>query len=93
MLAGGLEGMNLMAAYCKLSLLDLGRMDVDDGFFIRGATAALLRKTMDHRHAPGRSASSNADRLMTVLMAVLRSACLFSLRFEGAFRCRRVVRA
>jgi glyoxylase-like metal-dependent hydrolase (beta-lactamase superfamily II) len=33
--------MNLMAANCKLSLLDLGRMDVDDGFFIRGATAAV----------------------------------------------------
>jgi glyoxylase-like metal-dependent hydrolase (beta-lactamase superfamily II) len=33
--------MNLMAAKSKLSLLDLGRMDVDDGFFIRGATAAL----------------------------------------------------
>ena len=30
-----------MAADCKLSLLDLGRMDVDDGFFIRGATAAV----------------------------------------------------
>ena len=30
-----------MAANCKLSLLDLGRMDVDDGFFIRGATAAV----------------------------------------------------
>src|SRR5438132_11303216 len=33
--------MYLMAANCKLSLLDLGRMDVDDGFFIRGATAAV----------------------------------------------------
>ena len=30
-----------MAAHCKLSLLDLGRLDVDDGFFIRGATAAV----------------------------------------------------
>jgi hypothetical protein len=38
-----------MAAHCKLSLLDLGRLDVDDGFFIRGATAAcsptLIRPT------------------------------------------------
>jgi glyoxylase-like metal-dependent hydrolase (beta-lactamase superfamily II) len=31
----------LMAAHSKISLLDLGRMDVDDGFFIRGSTAAL----------------------------------------------------
>src|SRR5260370_30349016 len=38
--AGG-KGMNLMAANCKLSLFDLGRMAVDDGFFIRGATAAV----------------------------------------------------
>ena len=30
-----------MAATCKLSLLDLGRLDVDDGWFIRGATSAL----------------------------------------------------
>jgi hypothetical protein len=30
-----------MAANCKLSLLDLGRLDVDNGFFIRGATAAV----------------------------------------------------
>ena len=30
-----------MAAKSKISLLDLGRMDVDDGFFIRGATAAV----------------------------------------------------
>jgi glyoxylase-like metal-dependent hydrolase (beta-lactamase superfamily II) len=36
-----LEGMNLMAAKSKISLLDLGRMDVDDGVFIRGATAAV----------------------------------------------------
>src|SRR6516162_7785281 len=35
------EGIDRMAANCKLSLLDLGRMDVDDGFFIRGATAAV----------------------------------------------------
>src|SRR5215467_109145 len=34
-------GMNPMAAKSKISLLDLGRMDVDDGFFIRGATAAV----------------------------------------------------
>src|SRR5437773_12244056 len=33
--------MDLMAAKSKISLLDLGRMDVDDGFFIRGATAAV----------------------------------------------------
>ena len=36
-----LEGMNLMAAKSKISLLDLGRLDVDDGFFIRGGTAAV----------------------------------------------------
>jgi hypothetical protein len=30
-----------MADKCKISLLDLGRLDVDDGFFIRGATAAV----------------------------------------------------
>lgn len=30
-----------MAAKSKISVLDLGRMDVDDGFFIRGATAAV----------------------------------------------------
>ena len=36
-----LEGMDLMAAKSKISLLDLGRLDVDDGFFIRGATAAV----------------------------------------------------
>ena len=30
-----------MAAKSKISLLDLGRMDVDDGFFIRGSTAAV----------------------------------------------------
>jgi hypothetical protein len=30
-----------MAVKSKISLLDLGRMDVDDGFFIRGATAAV----------------------------------------------------
>src|SRR5499433_3368223 len=35
------EGMNVMAGKCKISPLDLGRMDVDDGFFIRGSTAAL----------------------------------------------------
>jgi hypothetical protein len=34
-------GWNAMAASCRLSLLDLGRQDVDDGFFIRGATAAV----------------------------------------------------
>src|SRR6266705_4939302 len=33
--------MSLMAAKSKISLLDLGRLDVDDGFFIRGATAAV----------------------------------------------------
>ena len=33
--------MTQMAAKSKISLLDLGRMDVDDGFFIRGATAAV----------------------------------------------------
>ena len=30
-----------MASKSKISLLDLGRLDVDDGFFIRGATAAV----------------------------------------------------
>lgn len=39
-----LEGMSVMAAKSKISPLDLGRMDVDDGFFIRGSTAALQSK-------------------------------------------------
>lgn len=30
-----------MAVKSKISLLDLGRMDVDDGWFIRGCTSAL----------------------------------------------------
>ena len=30
-----------MAAKSKISLLDLGRLDVDDGWFIRGCTSAL----------------------------------------------------
>jgi hypothetical protein len=30
-----------VVAKSKISLLDLGRMDVDDGWFIRGCTSAL----------------------------------------------------